>query len=137
LARHPAWIQEYQPNVSPNAQRLIAEMRHIESVMQLRAARLCLDCEEVHDAQQCPVCASESFAAMTRWVPMADRRGRSRPIITPEAAAYQALVGDETPASRTRQLLKHGALGLTAVGVIGWVLRGSKPVPKLPQNKSN
>src|SRR5262245_32500541 len=29
--------------------------------MQLRTARLCLDCEEVHEEQQCPVCASESF----------------------------------------------------------------------------
>ena len=30
--------------------------------MQLRNARLCLDCEEVHDAQQCPACASAMFA---------------------------------------------------------------------------
>ncbi len=37
--------------------------------MQLRNARLCLDCEEVHDAAHCPVCASESFAFITRWVP--------------------------------------------------------------------
>ena len=29
--------------------------------MQLRTARLCLDCEEVHDEAQCPVCASETF----------------------------------------------------------------------------
>ena len=37
--------------------------------MQLRNARLCLDCEEVHDAAHCPACASESFAFITRWVP--------------------------------------------------------------------
>jgi len=89
--------------------------------MQLQAARLCLDCEEVHDAQQCPVCASESFAAMTRWVPLAQRRGQPRPIVAPEAAAYQEIAGGAP--SRSRQLLKHGALGLTAVGLIGWLLR--------------
>ena len=37
--------------------------------MQLRNARLCLDCEEVHESQQCPSCASESFVFITRWVP--------------------------------------------------------------------
>jgi hypothetical protein len=98
--------------------------------MQLRSARLCLDCEEVHEAQQCPVCASESFAAMTRWVPTAERRGRPRPNVAPEAAAYRAFAADTGP-SRGRQLLKRGALGLTAVGVIGWLLRG-KPIAKAP-----
>ncbi|MEP6918601.1 MAG: hypothetical protein ABJC89_23370 [Acidobacteriota bacterium] len=96
--------------------------------MQLQAARLCLDCEEVHDAQQCPICASESFAAMTRWVPTADRRGRARPTVAPEAAVYRAFAAQEPP-SRGRQLLKQGALGLTAVGLLGWLLRG-KPTAK-------
>src|SRR6185436_7923420 len=98
--------------------------------MQLQLARLCLDCEEVHDAQQCPVCASETFAAMTRWVPTADRRGRSRPNIPPEAAVYRALATGQPPPSRAQQLLKHGALGLTALGLIGWFLRSTKPIPK-------
>jgi hypothetical protein len=96
--------------------------------MQLQAARLCLDCEEVHEGQQCPICASESFAAMTRWVPSAERRGRPRPAVAPEAAAYRVFAGQEPP-SRGRQLLKQGALGLTAVGLIGWLLR-SKPGAK-------
>lgn len=42
-------------------------------------ARLCLDCEEVHDAQQCPVCASEVFAYVSRWVPAPERRTKTRP----------------------------------------------------------
>ena len=37
--------------------------------MHLRTARLCLDCDNVHETQQCPVCASEAVAFMTRWVP--------------------------------------------------------------------
>ena len=98
--------------------------------MQLQTARLCLDCEEVHDAQQCPVCASETFAAMTRWVPTAERRGRPRPNVPPEAEVYRVFADGKTPSSRGQRLLKQGALGLTAVGLIGWFLRRSKPGPK-------
>jgi hypothetical protein len=49
--------------------------------------------------------------------------------VAPEAAAYQAFAGGEA-ASRKRQLLKTGALGLTAVGLIGWLLRSTSPAPK-------
>ena len=40
--------------------------------MRLMNARLCLDCEEVHEDQHCPVCSSESFAFLTRWVTPSD-----------------------------------------------------------------
>ena len=46
--------------------------------MQLRTARVCLDCEELHDAQTCPVCASEVFAFLTQWVPVEERRAEPR-----------------------------------------------------------
>ena len=48
--------------------------------MQLRKARLCLDCEELHDQWQCPVCASETFAFITRWMPAPERRKKPRPL---------------------------------------------------------
>src|SRR4029077_11725221 len=98
--------------------------------MQLHMARLCLDCEEVHDAQQCPVCASETFAAMTRWVPTAERRGRPRPTAPRQAEPYWTFAGGRAPPSRGQQLLKHGALGLPAFGLIGWFLRSTKPGPQ-------
>ncbi len=41
--------------------------------MQLRNARLCLDCEEVHEGEYCPVCTSKGFAFLTRWVPVSDK----------------------------------------------------------------
>jgi hypothetical protein len=48
--------------------------------MQLRVARLCLNCEEVHDAQTCPLCASETYAFLKKWVPVEERRaGPPRP----------------------------------------------------------
>lgn len=46
--------------------------------MQLRVARVCLNCEEVHDAQHCPMCASETYAFLKKWVPVDDRRARPR-----------------------------------------------------------
>ena len=44
--------------------------------MQLRVARVCLNCEEVHDAQTCPLCASETYAFLKKWVPVEERRAR-------------------------------------------------------------
>ena len=42
--------------------------------MQLRVARLCLDCEELYDGSSCPVCASERFAFLSAWLPSEERR---------------------------------------------------------------
>jgi hypothetical protein len=42
--------------------------------MQLRVARLCLDCEEVHVGDTCPVCASDRNAFLTSWLPVEERR---------------------------------------------------------------
>ena len=42
--------------------------------MQLRVARLCLDCEEVFAGECCPVCASQRFAFITSWLPVEERR---------------------------------------------------------------
>ena len=62
--------------------------------MQLRIARLCLDCDELHDAQQCPVCTSETFAYITRWVPAPERRKRPReakPVLTTKTVSAVAV----------------------------------------------
>lgn len=42
--------------------------------MQLRVARLCLDCEEVHAEDRCPRCISEHYALLTTWLPVEERR---------------------------------------------------------------
>lgn len=94
--------------------------------MQLRNARLCLDCEEVHDAQQCPMCASETFAFITRWVPAPERRGRPRapePTHPGELEAYRLMLEQEQPPSSGWKLVKRGALGLALFGVAGWIWR--------------
>src|SRR5687767_8449825 len=61
--------------------------------MQLRMARVCLDCEEVHDAQQCPVCASETFAFLTKWVPVPERRAKLRPATEAPRVAPRVAAG--------------------------------------------
>lgn len=105
--------------------------------MQLRNARLCLDCEEVHDTQQCPMCASETFVFITRWVPAPERRDRPR---RPEPARASASLGagpEELQAYRTLldparkpnglgwKLARQGAMGLALVGVAGWLWKSA------------
>lgn len=97
--------------------------------MKLRTARLCLDCDEVHDHPRCLVCTSETFTYLTRWVPERDRPLRTLPTTSPEAEVYKELVGhdDDRPRSRRgRRLLKHGVMSLAAIGVVGWLVGGRR-----------
>jgi hypothetical protein len=97
--------------------------------MQLRSARLCLDCDEVHDAQQCPQCASETFAFITRWVPVPDRpetRPQSLETSSPDAlGAYREMLHpDQKPGGKWRTI-RRGAVGLALFGLAGWIWRQS------------
>jgi hypothetical protein len=77
--------------------------------MHLRGARLCLDCEEIYDSQQCPVCASETFMYLTRWVP-----------------AKECGSNDRTPSRRASagRVVGYGAIGLGIVGLVRWFAKG-------------
>ena len=85
--------------------------------MQLRIARLCLDCEELHQDNHCPVCASESYAFLTRWIPVNERRERKRtemPVPPPEE-------------STTARWMKRGATGLAVLAVGRWIWQATRP----------
>jgi hypothetical protein len=95
--------------------------------MRLRDARLCLDCEEVHDLTICPACGSESFTYISRWVPVPDGDRPKRPEPTEQSKVYrQLLAGDQPPQRPGSRLLKGGLLGLTALGIAGWAWRSSR-----------
>ena len=59
--------------------------------MQLSVARLCLDCQEIHEHDRCPVCTSEAFGFMTRWVKV---DGAAPGPTTPEHSAQRTSKAD-------------------------------------------
>lgn len=93
--------------------------------MQLHVARLCLDCEDIHDQQTCPVCSSESFAYLSCWIPAPERRMHPRPLPSRETAdTYRELLDGKRETSDTRRWVKRGVLGLAAaVSMVGWAWR--------------
>ena len=80
---------------------------------------MCLDCEEIHEQPQCPICASESFVFLARWIPVEDRRARRRSV----KPAPQTT----SPATRWA---KRGAVGLAALAFSGWLWQTSRPTPQ-------
>jgi hypothetical protein len=95
--------------------------------MHLSTARVCLDCEEVHDSQRCPVCASESFAYLSRWVPSPEgRTQRPRPPDPGEAAQTYRQILEGSDGQRGRWL-GAGAAAVAAAGVLGWIWKRSTP----------
>ena len=81
--------------------------------MQLRNARMCLDCEELHEQQQCPVCASESFAFLTRWIPVDERRHRPNRAARPESS----------PSKAGASWVTSGIAGVAMIAVGRWLWR--------------
>jgi hypothetical protein len=94
--------------------------------MQLKIARLCLDCDEVHQSEHCPVCASEAFGYLTRWVPSPERRMRPRQTNSPAADVYRELISPTAGAPKGIRLLTRSALGVTALGLAGWIWRSKR-----------
>jgi len=109
--------------------------------VQLRVARVCLDCEEIHDLQQCPVCASETFAYLSRWVPAPERRkGReSAPADEPAAEApvkaprtrLEDMAGvrrepRDAATPGTGRKVAYGVAGVAAAVLAGMWYRGRK-----------
>jgi hypothetical protein len=111
--------------------------------MRLMNARLCLDCEEVHDEPHCPICGSESFAFLTRWVSPSDTvAAEPSPRATrppdpvdrrEQVDAYRQILNPPQPPLKRGRLVARGALGLALLGVARMVWRAtpeSRPAPK-------
>jgi hypothetical protein len=113
--------------------------------MRLMNARLCLDCEEVHEIQHCPICGSESFAFLTRWVTPSDTataepsKSTTRPPDPvdrrEQVDAYRQILNPSPPSQKRGGLVARGALGLALLGVARLVWRATpetRPSPKAP-----
>jgi hypothetical protein len=89
--------------------------------MQLRGTRLCLDCEELHREDRCPVCASDAFAYLTRWVKVVERRAKRRED-TPRPPAVPA------PPPGLSRWVARGAAGLVLVATGRWLWNSARPM---------
>jgi hypothetical protein len=98
--------------------------------MQLHVARLCLDCEEIHDQQTCPLCSSESFAYISRGVPAPERRTQPREVPSRETAdIYRQLLDPHPPSPARKRWVTGGIVGLGVAALAGWAWRG-KPAAR-------
>jgi hypothetical protein len=102
--------------------------------MRLGVARLCLDCEEIHDADRCPACGSETFAFLKRWVTPASPP-KARPTAEQAAPiaehveqmdAYQQLLRPEGQRSRKGRLITRGAAWLAVFGAARLAWRAAR-----------
>jgi predicted nucleic acid-binding Zn-ribbon protein len=94
--------------------------------MQLHAARLCFNCEEVHDQPACPACGSDSFAYLSRWIPASERPARVRERPSRETAeTYRQLLEGTPETSGKKRWMKRGIVGLAAISMAGWAWRRS------------
>lgn len=80
------------------------------------------------------MCASESFAYITRWIPAGERRATPRPRTpAPDADVYRQLTASEARvASGGGRLLTRGAVGLTVLSVAGWLWRQQRRQDQAP-----
>ena len=108
--------------------------------MKLDAARLCLDCDEIHEEQICPACSSEAFAFVTRWVKTSGEHRverRAAPVVQPattvhpartpeQIEAYRQLIEGKPEKGPGRGLVTKGVFGIAAVSLLGWAWRSQR-----------
>ena len=112
--------------------------------MRLDDARLCLDCEEIHEEQECPACGSEVFAFLTRWIqstaPQKPKRRPAADTLTAldaqsaeQLAAWREIThGPSATSGKGKKMVGRGLLGLAAMGLAGWAW--AKTAPKDPNS---
>lgn len=107
--------------------------------MRLDDARLCLDCEEIHEEQECPACGSEVFAFLTRWIQSTAPAKPKRKPATGTATAQDSHTAEQLAAWREitagppatpgtgKKIVSRSLLGLAAMGLAGWAWAKTSP----------
>jgi hypothetical protein len=97
------------------------EQRDLFPYVELRRAKLCLDCEVIFEGLQCPACTSETYVPVTRWIRPTERVEAPKPAPPPP------------PPSKPRRLLRKSLyVGLGAYGVWKMLFEPSKPRRRKP-----
>ena len=82
----------------------------------------------------CPICGSESFAYITRWVPTPEGLPERRPVKavppTPHVVdAYRQLLAPVRPAPSKARWITRGLVGLAAMSAAAWAWKGKGAGP--------
>ncbi len=93
--------------------------------MQLNDARLCLDCQEIHEADRCPVCTSEAFGFITRWIKIDAAPTRVSPHEksagrTSKVETYREILNLTPQRSTAARWLRKGGLVVAAGYLARW-----------------
>lgn len=103
--------------------------------MRLDDARLCLDCEELHDERECPACGSEAYAFLKRWIKTtgngSERKReaslapaapslRQPPANEDQLDAWRRIIEGRPATPGKGKLVVRGLVGLAAMGLAGW-----------------
>ena len=103
--------------------------------MRLDDARLCLDCEELHDERECPACGSEAYAFLKRWIKTTGNGSERRrdPSLAPPVPSLRQPPPNEDQLDAWRRIIEgrpappgkgklvvRGLVGLAAMGLAGW-----------------
>ena len=106
--------------------------------MHLSDARLCLDCQEIHDLDRCPSCTSDSFGFMTRWVKL-DATPRppahEKPVRTSKVDTYRRILNPQPSRSKSARWLRKASM-VVATGYLarwGWNIASQHARPSRPQ----
>ncbi len=92
--------------------------------IELRRARLCLDCEMIFEGAACPACTSESYVPVTRWIRPTVRQGPEQPAPLPP------------PAPKPRRLWRKSLyVGLGAYGVWKMLFEPSRRRARKPPER--